>query len=346
MVMEVRISKRINHFSLNVGFQSKGLVTALFAPSGSGKTLTLSSIAGILKPDEGFIRVKKDVFFDSKNGIDVPLQRRKIGYVPQDYALFPNMSVFENISFGCSERERVHELLELFELKGLEDSYPSQLSGGQKQRVAFARALARSPSVLLLDEPFSAIHSNLKQELVDGVGKFSRMFNVPIVLVSHDIKEVFSISDSLVVMKDGRVKQIDTPLSVYFNPIDVETATILGHRSFVPGYVKDAGKFSIVKLFDGQILMVKKTSKFLNGEKVLVSVLSSAVSRIFNENRVKVFIEAVNNMKEFVNITGTIGKFRLSFRIKPFQLSQFSIEKGKTAEIPLNPNFLIPLPDV
>ncbi|HJX62273.1 MAG TPA: ATP-binding cassette domain-containing protein, partial [Dehalococcoidia bacterium] len=194
-MLEVDIRRRLGAFHLATAFSAADEIAVLFGPSGAGKSLTLQAIAGILRPDKGLVRVNGLTAFDSSAGINLPPQERRIGYVPQGYALFPHLTVAHNVGYGLSgldrrrRAERVQEMVRLLGLDGLEERRPRELSGGQQQRVALARALVFRPRLLLLDEPFAAldeaIRSTLRQELLD----IRRRMAVTIVLVTHDLVE-------------------------------------------------------------------------------------------------------------------------------------------------------------
>ncbi len=160
MGLSVKLIKRVTDFTLDVAWEIGNELTVLFGDSGAGKSMTLQCIAGLMEPDTGYVRVNGDIFFDRRLGINILPQKRSLGYVFQDRALFPHMTVAGNIAYGLNGlrkaeiAERVHETIHLFHLEGLEKSLPAEISGGQKQRVALARALIRSPKALLLDEPF------------------------------------------------------------------------------------------------------------------------------------------------------------------------------------------------
>jgi len=198
----------------------KGKITALLGPSGSGKSTLLRIIAGFEKPDIG------RVWFNGKNSIFLTIQQRRIGFVFQDYILFPKMTVLENISFGLklqkNSTERIdsqtEELLNLIQLENFSNFYPYQLSGGQKQRVAFARALALNPKILLLDEPFGALDIKIKKSLRLWLKKLQNRLALTIIFVTHDIHEAMEISDEIIILKNGRVEQLGTPLELYKYP--------------------------------------------------------------------------------------------------------------------------------
>ncbi|WP_394699686.1 ABC transporter ATP-binding protein [uncultured Pseudodesulfovibrio sp.] len=189
----------------------------LFGPSGSGKTLTLRSIAGMLTPDQGYIKVNGDVVFDSSANVNVPTRRRKVGYVFQDYALFPHLTVIENISFGLKpligrlmpkDVHRVEELIDVFGLGKVAGQKPISLSGGQQQRTALARALAPSPKLLLLDEPFSALDQPLRIRMRNELAKVLEKFGIPTIMVTHDADDVESFAETIVVYCNGNVANV------------------------------------------------------------------------------------------------------------------------------------------
>lgn len=202
-------------FALDVRFTSSSHRLALFGPSGAGKTLTLQAIAGLLRPASGTIRLGERVLFDAAAGIDIRAQQRNIAYLFQDYALFPHLTVAQNIAFGLvrgwrnplrryrhPEAERWIEAFGLDEVRGL---YPADLSGGQKQRVALARALARRPDMVLLDEPFSALDPALRARLREELRGLQARIDVPMLVVSHDPADVAALADHVLEMRDGRI---------------------------------------------------------------------------------------------------------------------------------------------
>jgi molybdate transport system ATP-binding protein len=174
-----------------------------------------------MKPDQGLIRVNEETFFDSSSKKVVPPEKRSFGYVFQDLALFPHMTVKGNILYGAkdlekSQREKMfHEMVDVFHLDGIEDKYPPEISGGQKQRVAFARALVRKPDVLLLDEPFSALDTSLRFEMRNLIRDMRKEFNIPVVLVTHDVFDTYSLADKVIVYSEGRVVQSGKPYEIF-----------------------------------------------------------------------------------------------------------------------------------
>jgi molybdate transport system ATP-binding protein len=218
MFIQVTAKKQVTApgrvFPLEVDFSCDCERLVLFGPSGSGKTLTLQLLTGLLTPDSGKIVVGDRVLFDAKQDINVPARRRAIGYVPQDYALFSHLSVADNIGFGLprrwpwglkqSDRRRVAEFLEIFELSDLGKGLPRDLSGGQRQRVALARALICRPQLLLLDEPFAALDGFLRAHMRRLLLEVQDRFHLPIILITHDPEDVATLAQTLVVYEMGR----------------------------------------------------------------------------------------------------------------------------------------------
>ncbi|EOA5140141.1 sulfate/molybdate ABC transporter ATP-binding protein [Campylobacter jejuni] len=192
-----------------------GKITALFGESGAGKTTLLKIIAGLIKPKLGRIEVDNELWFDSSKNFSLALQKRKIGFVFQDYALFPNMNVKENIAYAASSKAKVSELLALMGLENLAKIYPKHLSGGQAQRVALARALAREPKILLLDEPLSALDFKMRANLQDELAKILEYFKISTLLVSHDLAEIYKLSHRILELKNGNIIK-DFPKNEFF----------------------------------------------------------------------------------------------------------------------------------
>ena len=238
MSIYVDVEKRLGPFRLKVRFSAGNEVLALLGASGCGKSMTLKCIAGIEKPDKGIISVDGRVLFDSVRKINLSPQERHTGLLFQNYALFPNMTVLQNIRAGArreqdpAQREKLtSEIIESFGLSGLLELYPAQLSGGQQQRVALARILVSSPDILLMDEPFSALDSHLRFRLEGEVRQVLRDFGKTVILVSHDRDEVFRLSEKIVMLKDGTVDTFGSKDEVFANPETRNAALLTGCKN-------------------------------------------------------------------------------------------------------------------
>ena len=233
MGLSVQVSKRVNGFRLEVDWQIGNELAVLFGYSGAGKSLTLQLIAGLLKPDAGRIAANGEVLFDSQKHVNVPPQRRNLGYVFQDLALFPHMTVRQNIAFGVTglsrweRQQRVGEMLRIFHLEGLADKPPVEISGGQKQRVALARALIRRPQALLLDEPFSALDNPLRREMRQFLKQVYAEFHIPVILVTHDLLEAATLADTLLIYDKGKIIQRGSPQEIISRPRTPEVAALV-----------------------------------------------------------------------------------------------------------------------
>ncbi len=241
--LNIQIEKRFPGITIQAAFRQAlaGFsATALFGPSGCGKTTLLRCLAGLERPEVGRIQWGDEVWFDAQQGCFLPPQRRQVGYLFQDYALFPFLSVAGNIGFGLpkSQRRLVSDLLDLFQLNGFEHRLPRELSGGEQQRVALARTISRKPRLLLLDEPLSALdlptRTQLRQELRHLLAKFS----IPVILVTHEPMEVMALADHVVVLSRGQILQQGTVEDVFSRPENAGVARIVGVETVVAGHVE------------------------------------------------------------------------------------------------------------
>jgi molybdate transport system ATP-binding protein len=232
MALTVDIEKKLKGFRLKSGFEAGDETLAILGASGCGKSLTLKCIAGVEKPDSGYIEMDGRVLFDSRRDIDLPTRKRGVGYLFQDYALFPNMTVEENIGSGIvkgvDKAAIIREKVNAFYLNGLESKYPSQLSGGQKQRVALARMLASAPKMIMLDEPFSALDSFLKWQLEQEILSLQEQFDGSILFVSHNRDEVYRLCDRVVVMEDGTTQEALGKKEMFADPKTLSATLLSG----------------------------------------------------------------------------------------------------------------------
>ena len=239
-MIQARIRKRFpagpesNEFTLDVEFQAESGVTVLFGPSGAGKTLTLEAIAGFIRPEEGQILLDEEILFDSAAKIHRPPKSRNCGYVFQNYALFPHMTLRQNLEFAASRRPRlerhrgVTEMLGRFRLADVSGRRPREVSGGEQQRCSIARALIGKPKLLLLDEPARGLDAPLRAELYALLRQVREEFRTPILLVTHDLDECFELGEEMLVLNNGKLVQKGTPREVLDKPADAEVARLLG----------------------------------------------------------------------------------------------------------------------
>jgi len=270
----------VDHISFTV---REGEFLTLLGPSGCGKTTTLFAIAGLDRPDDGLIRVGETTFFDSATGDFIVPEQRNCGMVFQSYALWPHMTVYENLAFPLRLRkvpkeersERIHEALRLVELEPYKDRYPHQLSGGQQQRVALGRALVYSPTLLLLDEPLSNLDAKLRERARSWLKRIQGQLGITTVYVTHDQTEALVLSDRIVVMREGRICQTGTPQSIYASPTEPFVADFIGTSNFFRGQIAGVGEGgAVVVNLEGadQGLKIKTGKSFAPGTPVTVSI--------------------------------------------------------------------------
>lgn len=238
MSIYVNIEKKIGSFHLNVNFEAENETLALLGASGCGKSMTLKCIAGVEKPDKGKIVLDGVTIFDSEKNINLSPQERHVGLMFQNYALFPNMTVLQNISAGAKReknrdkrRSAILHVISSFGLKELSSKYPYQLSGGEQQRVALARIIVSDPQIMLLDEPFSALDSHLRFQLEQSVREVIRTFGKSVIMVSHDRDEAFRMADKIAVMNDGQIELCGNKKSVFDEPITKTGAILTGCKN-------------------------------------------------------------------------------------------------------------------
>lgn len=265
---------------------AEGEFVALFGPSGAGKTTLLRCLAGLVQPDSGSIRVNGETWFDGATGTHLRPQERRVGYVFQDYALFPNMTVRGNLEFaqrGGADRRRVDELIDMMQLGDLQGRKPATLSGGQQQRVALARALASEPRLLLLDEPLSALDLEIRQRLQDEILRLQRHFGLTTLLVSHDVSEVYKLCRRVVILENGHAVREGNPAEVF-------------------GSSETSGKFH----FAGEVLAIEpadvvlSVSVLVGNQIVRVIATADEASSLRVGSRVLLLSKAFNPMLKLV----------------------------------------------
>ena len=252
-------------FGVHLGSRS---VVVLFGPSGAGKTTVLRAIAGLERPDAGTIRLGEETWYDGERGIDVPVQRRGVGVVSQEHALFPHLTVAANLGYGLfrlpawQRDARVHEVASLVQLEPLLARRPGQLSGGERQRVSLARALAPRPRLLLLDEPFAALDRPARDELQRELRRTLARTETPALLVTHDREEALALGDAMIVLAEGGVRQVGSVEDVFSRPADVVVARAVGTENVLAGDVRGSeqglvtvqvGPVRLTAVHDGEV---------------------------------------------------------------------------------------------
>ncbi len=299
MAIDVCIKKKLKGFTLDISFCSNGKSLGILGASGSGKSMTLRCIAGIQKPDQGRIVINDRVLYDSDKRINLPPQQRKIGYLFQNYALFPNMTVRQNIKIGMDysngEKERrLKELISRFQLEGLEERYPVELSGGQQQRVALARILAYEPDIIMMDEPFSALNSVLKEQLQQELLDLLQQYEKDVLIVSHSRDEIYRFSEELVIMDNGKRLLSGYTKHLFKNPIKREVAKLTGCKNLAKIEKLDENK---VMAKDWNIVLT--TDKNIHKEHSYIGIRAHDIEIVNNrrdENLFEVEVEAVIEM--------------------------------------------------
>jgi molybdate transport system ATP-binding protein len=239
-------------FSLEIELRAGSGVTVLFGPSGAGKTMVLDSIAGFVRPDEGRILLDDAILFDGAARVHLSPQARNCGYVFQNYALFPHMTLRENLAFAAERRprlerhRRVNEMLERFRLTETAGRRPHEVSGGQRQRCSIARALIGGPKLLLLDEPAQGLDAPLRTELYETLRQVRADFQTPVLLVTHDLDECFELGDEMIVLREGRIVQSGAPREILDRPANLDVARLLGAFNLIAGEIRtlDPGRNS------------------------------------------------------------------------------------------------------
>lgn len=310
-MLTVRALRSFSGFTLDIDFTVPQGLIVLFGPSGSGKSLTLQALAGLCRLDKAHMALGHKLWHDSDKHIFLPPQERHVGYVPQNYALFPHLTVTQNIAFGLKlrgqqARRRIAELVGLVHLDGLEQLRPAQLSGGQQQRVALARALAAEPQLLLLDEPLSALDAAVREELREELRTFYERVRVPMVLVTHDAQEAHMLADSVVVIEQGRVLQTGSAEQVFRAPHGTHVADLVGMHTRWSGTVVDTkpvGERREVTIdVDGLILKAwqESTTSYTMGQQVTVGIRTDELQ----------IIDTTPSDQRQPSFSGTIGTIR------------------------------------
>jgi putative spermidine/putrescine transport system ATP-binding protein len=322
----------VENFNLDV---QKGEFVSFLGGSGCGKTTTLRMIAGFETPTSGRIRI------DGQDMENVSPHRRHVGMVFQNYALFPNMNVIQNITYGLKIAgihskillERAEQLIKIVHLEGLQSRYPHQLSGGQQQRVALARALAIEPRVLLLDEPLSALDAKIRLNLRQEIRSVQKKLGITTIYVTHDQEEALALSDRIVVMKEGRIEQIGTPTEIYHYPVTMFVASFIGTLNCLKAEVAEPSNGKLI--ISGQPVTTGGAFSYKKGEQVSIGLRPERLTlkqEYKNENCLSGILSNVNLLGAIVRLSVCIGEQKI--QIDTFNNPDIKIpETGQNVQV-------------
>lgn len=339
MGLFIDIEKKLASFKLQMEFSCEEGIIAVLGASGSGKSMLLNCIAGLVKPDKGKIVLDGIEYFNSDKKINLSPQNRKTGYLFQNYAMFPHLTIEENISFGLGslgkedQKRLATDLLERFHLSGMGQRYPSQISGGQQQRVALARAMAVEPRILLLDEPFSALDTYLKAQMMKEMHEALNKFGGTAIFVTHNIEEAYRLSDSILILNNGRVEAFESKEALFEHPTSQEIAKISGCKNIVSAIRNSQNELQIKDWGIG--LEVDKT---IETEEGFLGIRANNISLAGQANKVNNFPVWIADESE--------GPFRTTLYLKigspPSQLDDFHLqwemsrgERNKIRKLPM-----------
>lgn len=358
-MLSVDFSMRLGAFELAPRFDADSGLIVLCGSSGAGKSLTLQAIAGIARPDAGTIELAGRRLFDASSHIDVIPQARRVGYVPQGQALFPHMTAAQNIAFGVPPEDRdrtraiVGDLMEKVGLAELEDRRPRQLSGGQQQRVALARALAADPHILLLDEPFSALDTALHAELRELISEVQAARGIPVLIVTHDLGDAFSLGDRVVVIEAGRVLQQGAREDIFYRPATRRVAELVGTRNILPMTVRGIADDAVALDWAGRkiaaaIYPTHEAPPVVAGQAVEASIRPTQImirrQGDTYEGRRNVFRATIAHevmgaeiYRIFARIDGSPAKHDLEIELPAYTYFRLGLDRHKEIELSIRP---------
>ena len=310
-MIEIKIKKQIGNFDLDVDIKSENKILGILGESGSGKSMILKSIAGLIEPDRGYIKIKNK-YFDSSKNFSMKTEERKVGYLFQSYALFPNMTAEDNIYFVCKDKLKTKDLLKRVGLYDKKNLYPRSLSGGQRQRLAMARMLSLNPELILLDEPFSALDSSMRDEMEKFIKDLISHYDIPTILVSHNKEEVYRLCQDILIIRDGKIEDFGSKDRVFFQPKNKYSAKLVGFDIFLD---KEDQKDLILKEdVDSYISLKSKDIKIIKGENFLVESKDEELEiysyKLSNKKtKRKIFIKSNQDLKVGQGVDLEVSKF-------------------------------------
>lgn len=356
-MLAIDIKKRLPEFRLEVAMRLNYEIMAILGPSGCGKTMTLKCIAGLEKPDEGLITIDDRTWFDSWQHIDLPAKERRAGFVFQNYALFPHLSVYDNVAFGLRGRpsaeiqERVNNILAKLGIMKLTSRMPNRLSGGQQQRVALARALAGEPEVLLLDEPFSALDSLVKSRLEDELLKLQEYYQGHVLYVTHNLEEAYRLSSRMAVIEAGQVLQQGERQDVIQRPANRRVAVLTGVRNLFSGVICSLEDHRVQLEVEelGSLWVDRKVDQgFKLGQRVTAGIRPGHI-RLGKREACNSAVVAVSDCVEEVSgctyhLQASNGRSRLNLETSSANAEQI-LRPGEKCDIYLPPSHLFIIDD-
>ncbi len=355
-MLDFSLRKKFDSFSLDASLSIENEIAVLLAPSGGGKSLTLNLISGIVKPDSGKITLNESTLYDSNKNISLPIRKRGIGYIFQDYSLFPNKTVRDNIEFGMPSSNnhdvQIKKILEKFDLTDKEHTFPHHLSGGQKQRVAIARALAAKSRVMLFDEPLSAIDVPLRESLIRFISEIPRTFELPVLYVTHNFIIADSIANKIAVMNNGSIVEFDAKDRVLQKPEYYFTAQFLGIKNLFPCIMSGSnGKTGTVNLFDRFEISISNVTEYERSTPIWLGIHSSDVRLLITDedrpNMFQVYVESMYITNRMYNVSLQViedGKpvegFRLYMEIEELTCIKYKLSLHDSVKVSLKPDRL------
>jgi molybdate transport system ATP-binding protein len=344
-MLDVRFQKTFRSksggFALDVAFTTREGFTVLFGPSGSGKTSALRAIAGILVPETGRIQLNGRTYFDSESGTNVPIQQRHVGYVFQEYLLFPHLTAEQNVAYGLRDenaqgrRQHPGELLELMGVTYAAGRYPRELSGGEQQRVALARALASAPALMLLDEPLSAVDASTRARLLEEMIAVQRRSGIPFLYVTHSPADAVRAADEVLIMENGRVIESGPPLEVFNAPRSVAAVRAVGEENILLGEVTEQhAPEGITLVRAGQCRLVTPYNGLPEGARVTLGIRSDDIivscerpSRTSARNVLAGTLKEILRDRERVDLVVACGA-DLKVRVTPQAVEALELRPG------------------
>lgn len=349
LMVDISIRKAFHNVSLNLSFKSDKIKCVIFGPSGSGKSSLLKMIAGFYNPDQGYIKINNTEFFNSEKKICLHINRRNIGYLPQEYPLFPHMSVMENIAYGPKIKkmditiDNIHKLARKLGIEEKLSEYPKNLSGGQKQRAALARSLILNPTLLLLDEPFSALDKPVRENLRELVSDIAVQMNITTVFVTHDVEEAFVFGEDAVLIADGSIIEYGDKVNIFNEPKNVKSAQFLDFKNIWK--IKYCSENRVV-LENGDELVCKnpEASNYdyccIKPENVMI--LRDDMPFSDKENRLYGYVESMHNRGGYVSVVfKSFDGLSVEIHIPNHAVYKMALKNGSKINISLKKESLI-----